>query len=220
MAETAEKIVTCPMCGARSTVNIPVSVNTVRDPEVRDRIMDETFFLWKCRKCGMNSKMLHTLLYSNVDRKFMVYYIPKVSRSQICDEKLENKFSDLADVRRRVVDSINAMKEKIVIFENSYSDMAVELSKLAVAEVVSKITGQTVYEGYCTEINKTQNQITFQFFLGANHRSYIHTTRYDVYNRSLSIVKECFQDVEKKRGFLNINQNWASEALRRYKGYE
>ena len=113
-----------------------------------------------------------------------------------------------------------AMKEKIVIFENSYSDMAVELSKLAVAEVVSKITGQTVYEGYCTEINKTQNQITFQFFLGANHRSYIHTTRYDVYNRSLSIVKECFQDVEKKRGFLNINQNWASEALRRYKGYE
>ena len=219
MSEKAEKIVNCPMCRVRSTVNIPISVNTVSDPDVRGKIMDE-FFLWKCKQCGMNSKMLHPLLYSDVERKFMVYFIPKVERSLICDEHLEKEFADLADVKKRVVPSINSMKEKIVLFESGYNDMAVELAKLAVSEVVSKSTGQTVYDGFCTEINKNQNQITFQFFLGANHRSYIHTTRYDVYKRSLSIVNECFKDVESRPGFLNINQSWANEALRRYKGYE
>ncbi len=220
MAEKAEKIVTCPKCGERSTVNIIVSVNTKSDPWVRKKIMDESFFLWKCKKCGRNTKMLHPLLYSDIERQFMVYYIPKVSRSQIFDDNLESEFSDLSDVRKRVVGSINAMKEKIVLFENESNDLAVELSKLAVSEVLAKSTGQTVYDGYCTELSKAQNRITFQFFLGANHRSYIHTTRYDVYNRSLSIVKEFYKDVEKKKGFLNIDRDWATEALRRYKGYQ
>ena len=101
MSEKAEKIVNCPMCRVRSTVNIPISVNTVSDPDVRGKIMDESFFLWKCKKCGMNSKMLHPLLYSDVERKFMVYFIPKVERSLICDEHLEKEFADLADVKKR-----------------------------------------------------------------------------------------------------------------------
>ena len=220
MAEVINKYVTCPKCGQKTAVDIMCSVNSKSEPDVRDTLFDESFFRWKCKKCGFTTKLLHPLLYSDIDNRFMVYFIPNVERSQIIDEKLEKEFSDLSNIKKRVVPSINALKEKIALFENHYDDLAVELSKHAVAEVVAKSTGQNVYEGYCTEINKAENSITFQFFLGGDHRSYIQTTRYDVYHRSLAIVKENFSDVSKKKGFLNIDRAWAKEALRRYKNAE
>lgn len=217
MSELISKLVSCPKCEQQTAVDFACSVNTESDPDVREKIMDESFFRWKCPKCGFQTKLFHPLLYSDLKNNFMVYYIPKVERSQIADEKLEKEFSELKDIKKRVVPELNAMKEKIVLFEGKYNDMAIELSKLAVAEVVGKSTGQNVYEGYCTDIDKSGNSICFQFFIGGEHRTYIQTTRFDVYNRSLSIVKESFSDIEKKKGFLNIDRSWAKEALRRYK---
>ena len=217
MSEVISKYVNCPKCEQRSMTEFVCSVNTESDPIIRKKIFDESFFRWKCVKCGFTTKMLHPLLYSDIKRKFMIYYIPNVERSKIVDEKLEQEFSDLADIKRRVVPNINAMKEKIVLLENGYDDLAVELAKLAVAEVVAKSTGQNVYEGYCTDINRGDNVITFQFFLGGGRHAYLQTTRYDVYQRSLSIVQKCFSMVNSRKGFLNIDQTWAIEALRRYK---
>lgn len=218
MSEIISKYVGCPMCGEKTMTEIICSVNTESDKDIREKIFDESFFRWKCVKCGFENKMQHPLLYSDLKNSFMVYFIPKVERSRIYDEKLEREFADLSYIKKRVVPTINAMKEKISLFENKYDDLAVELAKLAVAEVVAKSTGQNVYEGYCNSIDKEDNSITFQFFLGADHRSFLQTTRYDVYNRSLSIVREHFPDTDRKKGFLNIDKAWASEALRRYKG--
>lgn len=220
MSEIINKYVTCPKCQQKSAVDLMCSMNTESDPDVKEKIFDESFFRWKCKKCGFQTKLLHPLLYSDPKHRFMVYYIPNVERSHIVDEKLEKEFAELSDIRKRVVPTINAIKEKIFLFENGYNDLAVELSKLAVSEVVAKSTGQNVYEGYCTEINKSENAISFQFFLGGDKRSYLQTIRYDVYKRSLGIVREYFADVDRKKGFLNIDRNWAKEALRRYKQSE
>ena len=217
MSEVISKYVNCPKCEQRSMTDFICSVNTESHPDVREKIFNESFFRWKCVKCGFTTKLLHPLLYSDIKRKFMVYYIPNVDRSQIVDEELEKEFSDLTGIRKRMVPTINAMKEKIALFEDGYDDMAVELAKLAVAEVVTKSTGQTVYGGFCTGISRAENTITFQFFLGGRRSSYLQTTRYDVYLRSLSIVKKCFSSVARKKGFLNIDQGWAKEALQRYK---
>lgn len=217
MSEVISKYVGCPKCEQKSMTEFVCSVNTENEPTIREKLFDESFFRWKCVKCGYTTKMLHPLLYSDIPHQFMVYYIPNVERSRIVDERLELEYADLSDIRKRVVPSINAMKEKIVLLENGYDDLAVELAKLAVAEVVAKSTGQNVYEGYCTDIDREQNTITFQFFLGGGRHAYMQTTRYDVYQRSLTIVKRYFPTVNRKRGFLNIDQVWAAEALKRYK---
>lgn len=217
MSETINKYVVCPRCEQRSSMDIMCSMNTVTGSKYREKIFDESFFRWKCGKCGFTTRLLHPLLYNDLRNKFMIYFIPNVERSRIVDEKLEKEFGELSDIKKRVAPDINTLKEKIALFEGGYNDLAVELSKHAVAEVVGRSTGQNVYEGYCTEIDKNDNSITFQFFLGGEHRSYIQTTRYDVYQRSLAIVKEYFADIDKKKGFLNINRAWAKEALKRYK---
>ena len=123
----------------------------------------------------------------------------------------------MADVRKRIVPEINAMKEKIVLFESGINDMAVELTKLAVSEIVSKETGHNVYAGYFTDMNTEKNSISFQFFVGGERRSYIQSTRLEVYRRSLDIVKKNFSNVEKQAGFLNIGREWAKDSLDKYK---
>lgn len=218
MSDFISKYVACPKCRQQSTVELLCSINTESEPNAHDMVFDDGFFRWKCKKCGFQTKLMHPLLYNDIKNKFMVYYIPKVERSRISDEKLEKEFAELSYIKKRLVSDVNSFKEKIILLENHYNDAAVELAKLAVSEVVAKSTGQNVYEGYCTEIDKSENIISFQFFIGGNRRSYLQTTRFDVYNRSMAIVKECFSDIDKKHtGFLNIDRSWAKEALRRYK---
>ena len=217
MSELIRKNAVCPKCGQQSEVGVLCSINTESEKNALKKVLDDEFFKWECDKCGYQTMLLHPLLYNDIKKKFMVYYIPNVERSRISDEKLEKEFEELSDVRKRLVPDINALKEKIMIFEKGFDDASLELAKLAVSEVVGKSTGQTVYEGYCTEIDRTDNVLSFQFFIGGKKRPYMQTTRFDVYKKSSDIVKEYFPDINKQSGFLNIDRSWAKEALRKYK---
>ena len=217
MAEIISKYVVCPKCKQQSATNLLLSGNTAEDTDLRAKIFDESLFRWKCKKCGFSSRYQHPLLYNDIEHKFMIYYIPNVERQKVADQKLETEFAELSDIRKRIVPDINAVKEKIILFENGINDMAVELTKLAVSEIVSKETGHNVYAGYYTDINDEKNTISFQFFVGGEKRSYIQSTRLEVYKRFLDIVKKHFAKDEKQQGFLNIGKDWAKSALEKYK---
>ena len=140
-----------------------------------------------------------------------------ITLNKLPDEALDKQYTDIGFIRKRIVSNVNSLKEKIALFENGTNDMAVELAKYAVAEVVSKSTGKGVSEGYFTDMSEAENTISFQFFIGEDQRPYFQTTKYEVYARSLAIVKKCFPREERQGGFLNINRAWASAALKKYK---
>ena len=217
MSEIVTKTVICPKCRQQTNTDIRISANTREEPNIRKMIMDETIFRWKCPKCGFSTRFQHPFLYNDIENKFMVYYIPQVERQKVVDIKLEEQFSELKDIKKRIVPDINTLKEKIVIFEQGLDDMALELTKLAVSEIVSKDTGHNVYSGYFTEIDEEKNTVSFQFFVGGDKRSYIQSTRLDIYRRSIGIVKKHFPKVDQQLGFLNIGRQWAKESLDNYK---
>lgn len=218
VAEIVNKHVECPKCSQQSSTDILVSGNTVQDKRLREMIFSETVFRWKCKKCGFSSKYQHPLLYNDIERGFMVYYIPKVERLRVADDKLDAQYPELENVIKRIVPDVNAMKEKIIVLERGLNDFAIELTKLAVADVVAKETQHNVYAGYFTEMSEENNSITFQFFVGGERRSYIQTTRLEVYRRSLDIVRRYFPKADKAGGFLNVGSEWAKNALEEYKG--
>ena len=195
MSETVTKSVICPKCRQQSATNILISANTVEEPDIRSAVLNEEIFRWKCKKCGFSTRFQHPFLYNDIERKFMVYFIPQVGRQKVVDQKLEAQYSDLKDIRKRIVPDINSLKEKIVIFESGLDDMAVELTK----------------------IDEEKNTISFQFFVGGDKRSYIQSTRLDIYRRSAGIVKKHLAGSELQAGFLNIGREWARESLDAYK---
>lgn len=217
MAEKILKSVSCPKCRRTNDTPILCSMNTTNDVELRASIFDDSIFYWHCHYCNYSAYMLHPLLYNNTEKRFMVYYIPHVDRRQVVDENLEREFSELSTICKRVVPTINAFKEKILILEQDLDDMAMELTKLAVAEMIRKNTDATVHDGFFVELQPQNNSIGFQFFVGAEQKPYLQSTKMTVYHRSLEIVREFFPKEKIHRGFLNIDQRWAKDALQRYK---
>lgn len=217
MPREIEKAVTCPKCGQQSNTKFIESVNTIDDKNIKKNIFDESIFRWKCKKCGFTTKCQHPFLYNDIENKFMVYFIPNVERAKLSDPKLDAEYKDIINIKKRVVPSLNSMKEKIYLFENHINDMAVELVKLAVAQIVAQDTGHYVYEGYLTDISESENTISFQFFVGSDRRSYIQTTRYELYSQSMDIVNLYFASADFHSAFLNIDKNWAKTTLEKYK---
>ena len=218
MAERINKSVSCPKCGKMNDTSILCSINTKNDEVLCRDLFSGSLFRWRCRYCNYSAYLLHPLLYNNTEKRFMVYYIPNVDRRQVLDESLEKDFPELhSTVCKRVVPSVNAFKEKISVLNQGLDDMAVELTKLAVAELVRKRACADIKDGFFVETRPDSGIISFQFFIGSEQKSYLQSTKMAVYNRSLEIVHEHFQRDKLSHGFLNIDQRWAREALQRYR---
>ena len=117
------KAVVCPMCGELSKAVVYTSVNATVDKEQRERVLDGGLFAWKCPSCGYSARLTYPILYNDMKNRFMIYLIPKIDRYQLCDKELEEKYSNLRNINKRVVADFNSFKEKIFIFESGLDDM-------------------------------------------------------------------------------------------------
>lgn len=153
------KAIVCPMCGEMSKADVYTSINPSVTKGVRRRALDGELFAWKCPSCGYSARLTYPILYNDMKNRFMVYFIPKIDHFQLCDNELEEKYSNLRNISKRIVPTFNSFKEKIFIFESGLDDMSVELTKLAISQTVSKsLTVRKFMTDtfQCTIVNATQ----------------------------------------------------------------
>lgn len=220
MSISETKQASCPRCGAQSEVKIYQSVSVNSEPTLKADIFDEKLFKWRCSACGNEARLTYPILYNDVKGKFMVYFIPGVDRFQISNDELEKEYGHLLGVVKRSAGIFNEFKEKIFIFESGLDDMAVELTKLAMSESVSKKLGTPAIEGYLSMYNRETNTMGFTFFVGKNNEPYIQSTRLEIYGKSIRIVEEMAKKDRKLPGFLRIDREWAENTLFRYKKHK
>lgn len=218
MSNLESKVVVCSYCGELNKTEIYTSINPMQQPDIRNKVLSGDIFSFRCKKCGFVARLNYPLLYNDMKNRFMVYLIPKIERFQLCDKSLEQKYSNLTNINKRVVPDFNSFKEKIFIFESGLDDMAVELTKLAIAQTISKrLDNVLVQEGYLSMYDRESNTMGFTYFIGEHKEPYVQTARLEIYGKSKGIIdKFAFKD-KKLNGFIKIDKEWAENVLYRYK---
>jgi len=132
MSRPRKETVTCPKCGKESDITIWDTLNAEMNPKEKQQLLDGTIFRFMC-ECGYTAGIDAGMLYHNMTRHTIVYYVSEESV-----EQTENMFADIrkhgefemADYKYRIVTSQNALREKAAILENDLDDRVMELVKL------------------------------------------------------------------------------------------
>ena len=125
--------VTCPSCHHEGEFEVWDSINTVLDPEMKEKVLNQSIFLYTCPNCGETFRLNYPTLYHQMEDLVMIYLVPE---SEV--EKTYEMFygeNALADFRtekylNRIVTSANQLIEKIQIFDAGKDDRVMELVKL------------------------------------------------------------------------------------------
>ena len=218
MSNVISKEVSCPKCAHTGSAHLYISINATNDPQFRDDLLSGKLLDYTCPNCGYKGRYTYPLLYNDMKRRFMVYLIPEIDRFQLEDRALEDDYRNLKGIRKRLASDFNALKEKIFIFESGLDDMAVELTKYAIAAMIAKKHDlSNVSEGYLSMYNRETNTIGFTYFIGENNEPFVQSARLEIYRKSLKIVDAICGNDKKLSGFIKIDREWAENTLFRYK---
>ena len=113
------------------------SINTTLNPEMKEKVLNQSIFLYTCPSCGKTFRLDYSTLYHQMEDLIMIYM---VSESEV--EKTYEMFygeNALFDFRTekylaQIVTSPNQLVEKIQIFDAGKDDRIMELVKLLVTD--------------------------------------------------------------------------------------
>ena len=130
MSKISIKPFTCPTCGNKGDLKMYDSVNVSLDPTLREKVLSGDIFEWSCPQCEKTFSIRHDLLYHDMDKDFQIYYSP--NNCSGINKMINDMLTKYPGMRKlcRTVDSLNALREKIYIFEEGLNDIAIELAKL------------------------------------------------------------------------------------------
>ena len=135
-----EKI-TCPSCHHEGDFEVWDSINTVLDPEMKEKVLNQSIFLYTCPNCGETFRLNYPTLYHPMEDLIMIYL---VSESEVAETYdlfyVEHTMADFRTEKylNRIVTSANQLVEKIQIFDVGKDDRIMELVKLLVADSILK----------------------------------------------------------------------------------
>ena len=135
--------VTCPSCHHERDFELWDSINTALDPEMKEKVLNQSIFLYTCPSCGETFRLNYSTLYHQMEDLVMIYLVPESEVKKTYEIFYEK--NALADYRYRtekylcrIVTSANQLVEKIQIFDAGKDDRVMELVKLLATDSILK----------------------------------------------------------------------------------
>ena len=214
MSTNLSKQIHCPSCGKVSQTRMWPGIDGLANPEQRERILEESLFCWECPECGYKMQLVYPCLYHDREKNFLILMDPN-QKEQTLNKKAMAE-NQPADAKKRIVNCVEELKEKILIFENGLNDAACEVAKLAVLQMVENRLGVTPRKAFFSSVSEKDNQITFVFsFEDEESEPLYKKTRYDVYRKALEVV-EFLHFNEYGNSFLRVDLEMARQMLEAY----
>lgn len=120
----------CPECKEKFQADVYTSINVQMDKNIKNKVLNGTFFDFECTYCHKNFNVPYPVLYHDMDRKLLLQFS--------VDEDVEQTMKVLSaidiskDYTVRFVDTYRNWIEKILIFDSGLDDRIMELYKLLV----------------------------------------------------------------------------------------
>lgn len=157
MSQHRHEQLTCPKCGTRGEFVIWDSINADTDPELKEKLLDESLFAWTCPHCGHKAYITYGTLYHDPTAQFMLFFDHKADETDIEEDSFpdEPAFEQFNKTYKlRYVHGILPLKEKIFIFEEGLSDIVIELIKYFIRNgIVGIRSGETPEDSRIIEPN-------------------------------------------------------------------
>jgi len=98
----------CPNCGQKKQVMVWSTINARVNPEAREDLLHGRINVLTCDGCGETVRILKTLLYHDMNNKYMVYYFPfeYINEPEYLDEfdATGNLFREADEINKLIED--------------------------------------------------------------------------------------------------------------------
>jgi hypothetical protein len=120
--------VLCPGCGREHDAQLVQSINTRKDPEVKQRLLLGELNVLAC-DCGRRSQLAANVLFHDPDAD---YYCQVVPGGEAAIARAAEVFRAAAGPTgtQRIVPSMNALVEKVKLLDAGLEDWAIEMTKV------------------------------------------------------------------------------------------
>ena len=206
MSTEISKDIICPQCGESQKYRLFASINAKENPELKRRVLDETLFDWRCTRCNYFAAMAYSFLYTDPDAGYIICVTPAGEGS------VTEPTREIQDFTKRSVRNLAELKEKILIFDAGFDDVAVELVKNALCTIIRKTYQVDRVHGYFSRVNN--GEMEFAIFLPRKYEPVYHSTKLEVYRQSQEVLRSL--DVVDPPGFAKVDSRLARKILEEY----
>lgn len=206
MSTEIVKDIICPQCGESQKYRLYTSINPQSHPELKQSILDETLFDWRCRRCNYFAAMAYPFVYMDNQAGYVVCVAPGGTGNAI--EPTE----PLQGYVKRRVKNLAELKEKILIFDSGLDDVAVELMKNALCTIIKRNYQNARLHAYFSKAEG--DKMDFAIFIPRQLEPVYHSTRVEVYSQSQEVLRSLdFVDPE---GFATVDARLAKQIIETY----
>ena len=193
----------CSNCGNKTEVNIPRSINTALDPELKNRVRDGSLFIWECPYCGRRSVAVTETLYHDPSAKLMVWLLPGTAEPSA---EAQAAVRDLEGYTLRVVREVGELIEKVNIADAGLEDTIVEMCKwVTKRELASKNPAAANARLKFLRTEGADHDLVFAFPLDGNMQ--VVNVGFNVYEDARGIISRN-PAVRPSEGFSEVNSEW------------
>ncbi len=181
MSTEIVKDIVCPQCGESQKYRLFSSINSRENPELKQAILEETLFDWRCRRCNYFAAMAYPFVYIDNEAGFVVCVAPGGSGSTVEATPVLGPY-----VKRRVK-NLAELKEKLLIFDSKLDDVAVELVKNALCTIIRRSYNNVRLHAYFSRME--EEKLEFAIYLPRKPEPVYHSTRIEVYAQSQEVLR-------------------------------
>lgn len=207
-SQLIEETATCPECGATSRFGAYRFIDATSDPELKQRVLDDSLFGWKCPECGYACRVYYDTILHDAAGSYVI---------ALESEQKQRSLAIPAHVaalpnrdRLRLVKGGPEFKEKIRVFDAGIDDRALEGFKCFLIGTLEVVGDAEEPDAFLFDA-LDEDQIRFEAY-AKGHRVGMFAAP-DKVCRAMTDDLRTANVTERDDAFTVVDMRWAFEAF-------